>query len=264
MLSLESMEMRLENPKAYYVFYEFFYKAAVGEVLWKECISDASKRIGNNTTEAFALLLLANNYKAWLYEEKMSHGEDLLTEYDTSPSGDGEAPIVDKLLVNQEFHLDSETEEFVVTPSTNKEMYDKAAMIRRDWFVKLRDQPICDEIKNSWQHQANVFEERSTNGSPPIHKKERERKRRKLMKGLKKWTGTAEEGERRFKGWSDSGHRAFELWTLAIKTDVRDGNYVIWEKAFRKVHIREQVARQDETTAVQKYTADTNLVWEEL
>ncbi len=84
------------------------------------------------------------------------------------------------------------------------------------------------------------------------------------MKGLKKWTGTAEEGERRFKGWSDSGHRAFELWTLAIKTDVRDGNYVIWEKAFRKVHIREQVARQDETTAVQKYTADTNLVWEEL
>jgi hypothetical protein len=31
MLSLESMERRLENPKAYYVFYEFFYKAAVGE-----------------------------------------------------------------------------------------------------------------------------------------------------------------------------------------------------------------------------------------
>ena len=31
MLSLESIEKRLENPKAYYIFYQFFYKAAVGE-----------------------------------------------------------------------------------------------------------------------------------------------------------------------------------------------------------------------------------------
>ena len=72
MLSLESiMEMRIENSKAYYVFYEFFYKSAVGEVHWKECLDGDARRIGNDTTESFALLLLANNYKAWwLYEKK--------------------------------------------------------------------------------------------------------------------------------------------------------------------------------------------------
>ena len=70
MLSLESIEQRLENPKAYYVFYEFFYKAAVGEGDWKNCLKISDKRFGNDSTEVFALLLFANNYKAWLYEEK--------------------------------------------------------------------------------------------------------------------------------------------------------------------------------------------------
>ena len=80
MLSLESIEQRLENPKAYYVFYDYFYKAAVGEVRWKECLDCGDMRIGNDTTEAFALLLFANNYKAWLYEEKQTHQEALMTE----------------------------------------------------------------------------------------------------------------------------------------------------------------------------------------
>ncbi len=31
---------------------------------------------GNDTTEAYALLLFANNYKVWLYDkEKLNHGE---------------------------------------------------------------------------------------------------------------------------------------------------------------------------------------------
>jgi hypothetical protein len=36
MLSLESTERRLENPKARCVFHQCFHKAAVGEVRWKE------------------------------------------------------------------------------------------------------------------------------------------------------------------------------------------------------------------------------------
>jgi hypothetical protein len=77
MLSLESMERQLENPKAYYVFYQFFYKAAVGEVQWKECMDSSEACMGNDMTEAFGLLLFPNNYKAWLYEEKLNHQETL-------------------------------------------------------------------------------------------------------------------------------------------------------------------------------------------
>lgn len=70
MLSSESFESCIENPKAYYVFYQYFYKAAIGETKWKEYLGKSGDRIGNSNTEAFALLLLANNYKAWLHQEK--------------------------------------------------------------------------------------------------------------------------------------------------------------------------------------------------
>jgi hypothetical protein len=53
MLSVESVERRLGDPKAYVLFYEFFYKAAVGEPRWKECLLDEDLRFGNDTTEAF-------------------------------------------------------------------------------------------------------------------------------------------------------------------------------------------------------------------
>ena len=47
---------------------------------------------------------------------------------------------------------------------------------------------------------------------------------------MRKWTGTAEEGERKFKGWSDNGHKAFERWTVSIKSDVEIGRYTLWER----------------------------------
>ncbi len=129
MLSLESVERRLDDPKAHYVFYQFFYKAAVGEVRWKEFVEKSEGRIGNNTTEAFALLLFANNYKAWMYEEKRSYGNELLTEYDTLPSV-GAVSTVDKLLVDQEIVLKTGAEEMVVR-NTTSERFKKAVKIRK-------------------------------------------------------------------------------------------------------------------------------------
>ena len=70
MPSIESIRRRLKDPKAYFIFYMFFYTAAVSKVEWKKCLSREEGRIGSNTMEAFALLVLVNNYKAWLYEEK--------------------------------------------------------------------------------------------------------------------------------------------------------------------------------------------------
>ncbi len=83
--SIESLKRRLKDPKAYCIFYMYFYTAAVGEVRWKECLSKEDERIGSNTMEAFALLVLVNNYKAWLYEEKKRNQTNLWTENDSHP-----------------------------------------------------------------------------------------------------------------------------------------------------------------------------------
>ena len=62
--SIDSIKRQLKDPKAYCIFYMYFYTAAVGDVGWKECLSKEEGRIGSNTMEAFALLVLVNNYKA--------------------------------------------------------------------------------------------------------------------------------------------------------------------------------------------------------
>jgi hypothetical protein len=93
-------------------------------------MDSSEARIGNDTTEAFALLLFANNYKAWLYEEKLNHGEALWTDYDTVPSVRRDS-IVDRLLLDLEFVFEKDTEELVVCDAT-KQTYKKAAKARKD------------------------------------------------------------------------------------------------------------------------------------
>ena len=67
---MESLGRRFKDPKACCIFHMCFYTAVIGEARWKECLANGEERIGSNTMEAFGLLVLVNNYKAWLYEEK--------------------------------------------------------------------------------------------------------------------------------------------------------------------------------------------------
>jgi len=65
MLAFECFEQRWKFPKAYHLFYDQFFKAAMGDKKWKENLEDG-KPFGNSNTEAFALMCLKNNYHAWM------------------------------------------------------------------------------------------------------------------------------------------------------------------------------------------------------
>ena len=80
--SIESFELRLALPKVNYIFYEYFFKAVVGENAWKRRFVE-KKRFGTNVLEAFAHAIIRNNYFAWLYDFKSNNpGTTLVTEYD--------------------------------------------------------------------------------------------------------------------------------------------------------------------------------------
>ena len=84
---IESLQRQWKDPKTYCIFYMYFYTAAVGKVRWKEYLPKDEGWIGSNTTmEAFAPLVLVNNYKAWRFKEKKTHQKGLLTEYGCPPS----------------------------------------------------------------------------------------------------------------------------------------------------------------------------------
>ena len=170
---------------------------------------------------------------------------------------------MDRLLFDLEFVLDKDAEELVVRDPT-KQTYKKATKERKDWLTALKRLPICAEMRNTWQQTARAEEidENEPNAGETTNKRERMKKRRKLMKGLKKWTGAADEGERKFKGWSDNGHKAFEQSTMDIRNDVQSGMYAVWETAFRDVHNEQQEAMRSEEETVEKYVVNKSVVWE--
>jgi hypothetical protein len=99
--SLEAFEKRLEIPGIYFVFYDYFYKASAGDARWKEGCLEANTeidRLGSRVGEAFAMLVLKNNYFAWLLEAKEKLGVKLVTDYDSDTQRRGMKNIVDALL----------------------------------------------------------------------------------------------------------------------------------------------------------------------
>ena len=145
MVSLESMMLRLADPKAYYLFYEYFYKAAIGEKTWKDCMETNNKRVGNVTTEAFALLLLSNNYKAWMYEAKQEHGNLLMTEYDTSQTEDIKS-IVDVILVDKEFSFSSESSALLRDPTDPRFKEQKRLRVEGLKDFRMLSTTVCREM----------------------------------------------------------------------------------------------------------------------
>ena len=123
----------------------------------------------------------------------------------------------------------------------------------------IEKSPVCDSMKITWvPGGVEEADENELNDD----RKERSKKRRKMLKGLKKWTGQKEEGERRFKGWSDSGHQAFVRWTQDIREDVKDGTHALWEKAYKEIHLEQLERRRVEMIVVRRYEVDKTIVWE--
>ena len=77
--------MGIKLPCVYILFQEYFHKSSIGDVKWKVACLKAEKetdRFGLVQAEAFAMILLKNNYFAWLWEAKQSLGDRLSTDYD--------------------------------------------------------------------------------------------------------------------------------------------------------------------------------------
>ena len=173
--------------------------------------------------------------------------------------------IVDKLLLDQEFDLDDESDELLIRVTTD-EKFKSARKRRTDWLRQLKNLPICKEMESIWDELArngnSGVDEMVANAGDLAGTKERVKKRRKTLKGLKKWTGIAEEGERKFKGWSDNGHKAFEQWTTSIKSDVSMGRYNRWERAYREAQKNNKGASETEDAADRRFIVDRSVVWE--
>jgi hypothetical protein len=241
----------------------YFYTAAVGDVRWRECLSTEDMRIGSNTMEAFALLVLENNYKAWLYDEKKTYQDNLLTEYDCPPSLN-KPSLVDKILDGVQFNLENDASPVLYDKDTAA--YKNMVKKRRVWLEKFHKTDHCLKTNDTVLKKASSGsgEEAENSDQDDGIFKERRRKMRKLTRGLREFTGVPSEGERKCKGWSDEGMLAFEKYVTTIRKDVADGKYVTWEKAYREVmeKLGRSKKRNEEPLQKARYQPNLGVVYE--
>jgi hypothetical protein len=252
---MESLARRLKDPKAYCIFYMYFYTAAVGKLRWKEYLSKEEGRIGSYTMEACALLVLLNNYKAWLYEEKKTHQTNILTEYDSPPSY-RRPSIVDKILDGVQFNLETEATSPTVFYDKDDRTFKKLEKERVQWLEAFCKTGLCLQTKDGVLKKASTdTSDKSVDAKAAADEdlfvlKERAKKRRKLTKELREFTGVSAQGKRKHKG--------------AIKKDVEDGKYVAWEKAYRDVMEKLGHLKKDEDEPLQeaRYKPNLSVVYE--
>jgi hypothetical protein len=95
--AMEAFKLRLENPNRYFIFYEYYLKSTVGDEAWKNKVGlkrdkenrtnahivlDRTSRLLSTLDEAVAMVMLKNNYFAWLLKAKETFGMSLVTDYE--------------------------------------------------------------------------------------------------------------------------------------------------------------------------------------
>ena len=154
--ALESFAKRWRLPKVNYLFYHYFYKAAVGDATWK-CRLAENKRLGPVVLEAYAHSTLRNQYFAWLYEYKANHPNTALrTEYDVVQEEES-ISRADRLVAPTLFCGNLDLLEVSVPTSTTANDSEEA---RDDFKLLLMEHgEESEEYKAAVEHEQNIAKE---------------------------------------------------------------------------------------------------------
>lgn len=217
---------------------------------------DNEARIGNTCTEAFAHLVLQNNYFYWLYEIKKSGKVmDLVTEYDVANKTRNKKHLVDVVLENIE--IDPESSRLLLA-SLDKDEHDSVKAQRED----NTRASASSKRKNSNVAILKDLEEKVDKENNGVSDETRNRKRRKLLKEMKMFTGS-KQNVRKAKGWNDEGHRKMVDIAQRIKEDVSAAKYKAFERTVRELYYeRNKPKRNREDEEIAVYKPDLSCVWD--
>ena len=286
--SIESFQKRLDLPKVYYVFYDYFYRAVIGEADWKNKI-ESKKRLGTNITEAFTHALIKNNYFAWLFEYRCKNkGTKLRTEYDIDAADDDLAPD-GKLFCG---HLGGVV---LAMPEDDENMFPIILLDGEDDEraneTELREQASWTIHNKRSYEKLEVLQKEYEDSVSENRDNSRmsAKKKRKHMRDLKFFTGdnntkddeqdtTRRQGDptrrqgtktRKEKGWSREGQKFIEVMKDMILADVESGRHAKWEKTYMTLFEEREkankvMAQQERDSEMEEFEMDYDSMYAEV
>ena len=272
--SLEAFEAGVACPPVHVIFYDWFLKSSVGDSAWKQAVynpTDPLEPLAPIQGEAFAMILLKNNYFAWLSEAKVRLKELLVTEYDTkkekqNKEDDAGLYFLGKCLLNFDVEVDLNPPAGEPLPDMDKILlkpngrypgiYQQVLKEHLEWMKgigsKASKNTKYKEMKKGLQDMLKKRkrqEEEAADSSDAQEEEEdveqegspQRRKRRKILKSFREYTSANEE-EGRFKGWSC---RAGE--DMAEYMETWSGAHLLYRRqlfwlAYRETYKRKQDA----------------------
>lgn len=265
--SIESFGKRLELPKVNYIFYEYFFKAVMGESEWKRRL-ETRQRMGTSIMEAFAHGTLQNNYFAWLLDYRLRHpNSGLTTEYDimeTEEGEDEEMGVYCGDLRDIEIALPTETKpQYKLITNTDGQEFKDAEEASK---LVMED---AERIAKSERGHKRSFEvmkgKEKAFGSENMSDNATRDKKRQCMREMKPFTGytpKTKKGQKRgkkissLKGWSEEGKKFVAMVKEEIMEEVNLGTHGKWEKSYRKIcslrqETGDRVSGDDESSPVE-------------
>jgi hypothetical protein len=279
--SLEAFECGIACPPVHVIFYDWFLKSSVGDSAWKRAIyaKDALEPMSPIQGEAFAMILLKNNYFAWLSEAKMRLKELLVTEYDTKKEkqnkvDDAGLYFLRNCHLNFDIEIDlnvsagsplPDMDKLVLKPTNVRyaAIYQQVAKEHSEFMktiaghaaknVKFKEMKkgLMQMMKNQRQREVTAAATAATPEDQSFdygdeEEEEQEgdspqrRKRRKLLKSFREYTSTANEEEGRFKGWSvRAGQDMGEYMTKWSAPEFVSRRQLFW-MAYRETYKQKQ------------------------
>ena len=242
--SLEAFEEGIDLPLVYMIFYEYFFKSSVGDSAWKKaCLEakDPTEPLAAAQEEAFAMILLRNNYFAWLWEAKMEFKDLLITEYDTKKEREFKYEDVGYSLLKQRIDLEVDVNEedmdkilvkssVPVNPLYARLQKDDGKKLKKVWD-KAAENTKYKELKKAWalenEDRENDVEEENEQTVDVGTKK------RKRLRSFREYT-CANDEEGRFKGWSLRA--AEDMATLIATLNSTAAKYKVFRRAYRATY----------------------------
>jgi hypothetical protein len=264
----------LDIPGVYFIFYDYFFKSSAGDARWKKAWleekKDLKRRLASEQSEAFAMLVLKNNYFAWLLAAKEKLGDALLTDYDTDLKKKDKMSSVEAYLGEVEIDLDATANEgedvsFLVSKNEDADRYTKLKQGTDKELKKIGRKCKDNEYYKNLKKQLEKPPDESTNHPGGMSRDEHEaiereemRKRRKLMKSFRVYT-SKEDREEGFKGWSERA--ASDMADLVKKLKEEGDDCRKFSAAYREVCLSRN-KRKRTATAAQLIEVDYNELWE--